>query len=127
MPGAGAAGGLSGGLIAFVNATLRSGIDLVMENVNFDQHLHDADIVITGEGKVDATSFQGKVVGAVLERARQNSVNSIIVCGQNDVESEVPVFSLVQTVDSVDEAISNPGESLRKLIRQEVIPFLQSH
>src|SRR6185312_6396383 len=68
LPGAGAAGGLAGGLAA-AGARLLPGFDLVAARLGFEERLAEADLVVTGEGRLDATSFTGKVVGRVVERA----------------------------------------------------------
>ena len=66
LSGAGAAGGLAGGLAA-IGAELEPGFDVVADAVGLDDALDGVDLVVTGEGKLDATSFAGKVVGGVLE------------------------------------------------------------
>lgn len=81
LPGSGAAGGLAGGLAA-VGATLVSGFELVAEEVALDERLATADLVITGEGFVDDGSFDGKVVGGVLEWAREAGVPTLVVAGE---------------------------------------------
>ncbi len=69
VPGAGAAGGLGAGLIAFLDARLRSGADLVLDATGFGLRLDACDLVVTGEGQVDAQSAYGKLTGVVAERA----------------------------------------------------------
>lgn len=71
VPGAGAAGGLGAGLIAFADAKLRSGADLVMTATRFADRARAADLVITGEGRVDAQSGYGKVTGSVVAKANE--------------------------------------------------------
>jgi glycerate kinase len=70
VPGAGAAGGLGAGLLAFCNADLKKGIDLVLDATGFDEDLATTDLVITGEGKIDAQTRLGKAPAGVLRRAR---------------------------------------------------------
>lgn len=65
-PGAGAAGGLGYGALTFLSAELLKGIDFILDTVNFDEKIRDADLIITGEGKVDCQSLMGKVVGGIL-------------------------------------------------------------
>jgi glycerate kinase len=81
LPGAGAAGGLAGGLAA-VGATLESGFDLVADVVDLDQRLEASDLVVTGEGFVDDQSFDGKVVGGVVELAAELGVPVLVVAGE---------------------------------------------
>lgn len=73
IDGAGAAGGLAGGLLA-LGATLIPGFDMVADEVGLHDRLRDADLVITGEGQLDITSFEGKVVGGVVDLARTNRI-----------------------------------------------------
>ena len=68
MPGAGAAGGLGFGMAAFCGAQLRMGIDVVLDTLGFDKRLPSADLVFTGEGKIDFQSLRGKVVSGVRNR-----------------------------------------------------------
>ena len=73
-PGAGAAGGLGAGLMAYLGAEMQSGIDLVLDTLGFDAHLEDADWVWTGEGRIDAQTLDGKAISGVLRRARARGV-----------------------------------------------------
>lgn len=80
IPGSGAAGGLAGGLAA-LGARLVPGFTLISTELGFDQALRTADIVITGEGRLDPTSFNGKVVGGVVGAAAQTGVPALAVVG----------------------------------------------
>ncbi|MFB3738493.1 MAG: glycerate kinase [Candidatus Velamenicoccus archaeovorus] len=82
LPGAGAAGGLGAGLVAFLGARLRPGVDLVMDAVGLGPRLEHADLVITGEGSLDEQSLHGKVPAGVLRAAREVGVPATIVCGR---------------------------------------------
>ncbi|HKL94748.1 MAG TPA: glycerate kinase [Clostridia bacterium] len=84
LSGGGAAGGIGAGLVAFFDATLKSGIDTMLDAVGFDKAVSDADLVITGEGRLDKTSFSGKVIGGIIKRAKIYNVPVIAVCGQID-------------------------------------------
>ena len=80
-PGAGAAGGLGAGLIAFAGAELRSGIDMVCDVLGFDGHLEGADLVITGEGRADHSTIFDKAPVGVARRALACSVPTILLAG----------------------------------------------
>jgi glycerate kinase len=82
VPGAGAAGGLGAGLIAFLDATLRPGIDVVMEATHFRERLEDSGLVITGEGMLDEQSMHGKTPAGVLQAAGERGVPVAIICGR---------------------------------------------
>lgn len=81
LPGAGAAGGLGAGLTAFLNAQLVSGIDMVLDACSFDEHIRDADLILTGEGKIDQQTAMGKTISGVLRRAGRTSVPVIALAG----------------------------------------------
>ena len=83
LAGAGAAGGLAGGLVA-AGGRLESGAALIAEAVDLYDRIEEADVVVTGEGKVDATSFDGKVVGAVITLAEAAGREILVVGGEVD-------------------------------------------
>ena len=91
LEGSGAAGGLAGGLAA-VGATLERGFELVADEVDLFGHLEGTDLVITGEGFVDAGSFEGKVVGGVLALAGEMGVPALVIAGE--LFDEVDVLRL---------------------------------
>jgi len=97
LPGAGAAGGLAGGLAA-VGARLVPGFDLIADEVDLDSRIEGADLVITAEGFLDEQSFEGKVVGGVAELARQAGVRVVAIVGQvfDGVEDRIEAHSLVE-------------------------------
>ena len=103
MPRAGAAGGLAGGLAA-VGAQLVDGFDLIADEVELEDAVSTADLVITGEGRLDNESFNGKVVGGVADIAARHDVPVVAVVGARDLETDVPggisVVSLVESFGS---------------------------
>jgi glycerate kinase len=86
IPGSGAAGGLAGGL-AVIGASLVGGFDQIARELELDRMLADADLVITGEGKFDATSLAGKVVGGVWRRAAALGLPVVAIVGVQDPEA----------------------------------------
>jgi glycerate kinase len=98
MPGAGAAGGLAGGL-ATLGGQLVVGFDVVAERLSLEDRIEGADLVVAGEGFLDAQSFEGKAVGGVVDLAAAADVPALIVVGDRDanapVPTGVPVVSLV--------------------------------
>jgi len=82
LPGTGAGGGLGAGALAFVGAKLVSGAGRVLDTVGFDEHLKEADLVITGEGRYEPDSMPGKLPDAVLARAAAQGVRAAILCGE---------------------------------------------
>jgi glycerate kinase len=81
IPGAGAAGGLGAGLLAFLNATLRPGAQIVLEAVKLEEHLRNADLVITAEGRLDSQTAYGKSVGAVAALAKKYRLPVLAIAG----------------------------------------------
>ncbi len=81
IAGAGAAGGLGAGLVAFFNATLSPGVRLVMDAVGFEQRIAGADLILTGEGRLDAQSLMGKVIAGVGHAGRAAGVPVIALAG----------------------------------------------
>lgn len=81
LPGAGAAGGMGAGCIAFLGAELKSGIEAVLDMVNFDRILENTDLVITGEGLIDSQSVRGKVISGIAKRTRIRNIPLIAIVG----------------------------------------------
>ena len=81
MKGAGAAGAMGAGIVAFLGGSLKSGIDTVLDLVGFDKELTNTDLVFTGEGKIDSQSLGGKVVIGISRRAKKQHVPVIAVVG----------------------------------------------
>lgn len=81
LPGAGAAGGMGGGMVAFFGSKLQMGIETVLDTVDFDSRLRDTDMVFSGEGRIDFQSLRGKVVIGVAHRTKRAGVPLIAVVG----------------------------------------------
>jgi glycerate kinase len=113
-PRAGAAGGLAGGLAA-IGARLLPGFDLVAERLDLDEHLKRADLVVTGEGRLDATSFTGKVVGRVLDRAAAAGIEALVVAGEVAPDSPSVALSLVERYGP-ECAFAEPARCLTELV-----------
>lgn len=108
LPHSGAAGGLAGGLAA-IGAKLTDGFDVVAEAVRLDAAIEAADLVVTGEGFVDAESFEGKVVGGVTALAAELGVPSVVVAGQvfDEVDERVHALSLADLY-GLERALDDP-------------------
>src|SRR5205085_408598 len=99
VPGAGAAGGLGAGLVALLDARLRSGAELVLDATKFASRIAGADLVVTGEGRADAQSAYGKLTQAVTHAARDAGVRTAMVVGGTAAGYEV---LLSQGVDAIE-------------------------
>ena len=94
MPGAGAAGGLGGAFKAFLNAELRKGAEMVLDAIGFDEIIKDADLVITGEGRIDAQTMTGKLPYEVARRAGIRGIPVLAICGRAEIRSH-PSFTAI--------------------------------
>ncbi|OLO28656.1 glycerate kinase [Alkalihalophilus pseudofirmus] len=124
-PGAGAAGGMGAGLIAFLNASVRSGIDTIMEVAQFDRAIEGASLVVTGEGKLDEQTLSGKVISGVCRYSNQNQIPVIAICGSNELTGTeltqlgvAAAFPIVSGPCTVDEAITEVQRLVEKTIEQ---------
>jgi glycerate kinase len=134
VQGSGAAGGLGFGFLAFLNATLKSGIKIILEEIQFKKKIAGADFVITGEGRVDKQSFMGKVLDGVGRTCKEQDIPCIILCGScQDIASDAYdkgitcVFSTLDAPMHLDEAmekkktlylIEKKSEQIFRLIKQ---------
>ncbi len=119
MPGAGAAGGISGTLAALAGARLQSGISVVLEACGFEEILEDADLVVTGEGRLDSQSVRGKVLHGIGMACRRRQVPAVALVGGitsgGEAIYEAGIQSVMVIVDGVmelDEAVRRAGPLL---------------
>lgn len=105
--GAGAAGGLGAGAKVFLNARLTRGIDYVIENLNVETAIREADIVITGEGKLDEQTLSGKVVAGITSIATRLNKPVIVITGKNELpEGQWKQVGISRVISLVDETTS---------------------
>ena len=118
IAGAGAAGGLGFALMTFCNAQLKSGFDTVAETTNLSQHIANADLVITGEGKLDTQTSMGKVAGGISQLAKASHIPVIAICGSVDglKPAETTQFDVVipsiQKIDTIDNVFKNAYDNI---------------
>jgi len=124
VPGAGAAGGLGAGLMAFLSAELKSGVEIVLETLRFDDHLKDADLVITGEGRIDAQTINGKTPIGVAKAAKKYGIPVIALCGGYTEDSKVVhghgidgLFTIVPGVVTLQKAMTNTAFYMEQTAR----------
>ena len=105
IPGAGAAGGLGAALMVFLQATLKSGIETVLDLIDFDERLKGVELVVTGEGRADWQSCFGKVVQGVGNRCRKHGIPAVALVGAMGEGAEqlynCGIISMMTTVNSV--------------------------
>ncbi len=119
--GAGAAGGLGFGARTFLNGELKSGIDVLLDITNFDKKLIDKDLVITGEGRLDAQTAHGKLISGIVQRAKKANVPVVALCGALDMTPQyvtdlglLAAFPIGQKPTNLTEALASTSENLEK-------------
>ena len=127
ISGAGAGGGFGGGVVAFLNGSLRKGIDLVFDLTGFEEEVKKADLVITGEGKLDKQTLQGKVVAGVASLGKQYDKKVICIVGSNELSTRdvnnlgiTMLFSLVDYTD-VEDALKNAYNYLMRISKELIL------
>lgn len=127
IPGAGAAGGIGAGMLAFLNATLKRGVEIVIDAVMLKEKLTGADFVITGEGGCDFQTVQGKTPYGVAKTAQQFDIPTIILAGQVGTGTEAlydhgvtGIFTLVNGPVSLDYAIKHADRLIEEAIERIV-------
>lgn len=126
IPGTGAAGGMGGGLLAFLNATLKPGIDTILEMIGFDKEVADASAVFTGEGRIDSQSGMGKAIGGIIKLAQKHNVPVIAIGGSvaDDVDADklglLAAMSIQQGPFSLEDSMKkeNTLKNVEKTIKQ---------
>lgn len=120
LKGGGAAGGMGVALYAFCGADLRQGIEIVTEALALDAAVRDADLVITGEGRIDSQTIHGKVPIGVARVAKRYAIPVIGIAGSLTTDVEVvydhgldAIFSVIPRICTLDEALENAAENLR--------------
>ena len=119
-PGAGAAGGLGFGLMAFLGAHVRPGVDVVSEALGLPARMATADLAITGEGRLDAQSFRGKAPAGILRLGRELSVPVAIVCGEAEEGIRLDGVAVVSLVERFgrEDALGDARRSLERLAEE---------
>ncbi|HHN8542751.1 glycerate kinase [Citrobacter cronae] len=124
LAGGGAAGGMGAALYAFCGAQLRRGIEIVTDALRLDACVADADLVVTGEGRIDSQTIHGKVPVGVAKIAKRYNKPVIGIAGSLTADVGVvhqhgldAVFSVIYTICSLDEALKNANENVRMTAR----------
>lgn len=125
--GAGAAGGLGFAFSAYLNATFKPGIDLIIEKTNLEEYIKNSDIVITGEGRLDSQSVMGKAPVGIAKIAKKYNKKVIAIAGcvteDSDVLNEYGIdafFPVIRTVTSLEEALDadNTKQNIKSTVTQ---------
>ncbi|MGE6630602.1 glycerate kinase [Bacillus sp. NPDC077027] len=126
--GAGAAGGLGASLLAFLNADLKRGVEIVLKAVQFDQNVKNADLVITGEGRIDGQTIYGKTPIGVAKAAKRYHIPVIGLAGSLSFDSHVvhehgidALFSIVPGVTTLPEAFEQARDNMERTARNVAV------
>lgn len=130
IPGSGAGGGFGGGAIAFFNARLKRGVEVVIELTGFEKQLAEADVIITGEGKIDAQTLHGKLVEGISNLARKYKKKLIVIAGKNELSEHAlantgidKIFALSDYV-SEEQSMKNAFDVLQRISAQHVAKYV---
>lgn len=125
IPGAGAAGGVPAGMIAFFNAKILPGVQTIMQILELEKQLEEVELIITGEGKLDAQTLSGKLIAGIADLGKKHGIPVSAVCGKNELTAEQlnelgiqKAVSLVNDQTSVAEAIENAAELLTQRVKE---------
>ena len=131
-PGTGAAGGLGFALIAYCKAKFAAGIDIVLNVCGFEKELSNADLVMTGEGRIDGQSVQGKVLYGIGTRAKEKNVPVIAIGGAVRSDSEAlldhgitAMFSIANGPITLEYAMENGCELIEQITKNVIRVFLK--
>lgn len=119
IPGGGAAGGTAAGLYGLLGAEIRSGIQTIFSLTHFEEKIREADIVVSGEGKLDAQTLGGKVVSGVIEMARKYDKPVVLFTGQSALDRQsfspkglIDICTIMERSNSIEEAMTCAAEIL---------------
>jgi glycerate kinase len=129
IPGTGAAGGIAAGLMGFFNVKMKKGIEMILDVSGIDVELADTDMLITGEGKIDEQSTQGKVVGRIAKLASHHKIPCVAFCGLHELEpgnDKLPgidkIIQLVNTKSDAEYSMKNA----QRLLDQKATEFFNN-
>ncbi|MBD2806873.1 glycerate kinase [Xenorhabdus sp. 42] len=132
--GAGAAGGMGASLFGCLGAQLQSGVEIVIDTLNLEEIVQGADLVITGEGRIDGQTIHGKTPIGVARVAKKFSIPTIALVGGMSKDYDIvhqhgldAVFSIVPGVCSLSEALGNGADNLRVTARNIAAVWAMSH
>ncbi|GAB2567988.1 glycerate kinase [Spirosoma areae] len=126
-PGAGAAGGLGAGAILFLNGHLTEGVNLLIQYTDLARKMVGADLVLTGEGRIDNQTLQGKLIAGITQLAQQQHIPVVALCGSLQLSPEdllalglTSAFSIVPGPASLDDALTNAAQYLKRATFQVI-------
>ncbi len=132
IKGSGAAGGLAGGLAAMLNADIVPASDLIFQLTRLEEKIKNADIVVSGEGKIDKQTLNGKLLAKVSALVQKHNKKLWAICGYFDGNNELKqklnidkVFALAKNKEEIPEALSAAKEKMKNTINEIIIEFMK--
>ena len=131
VPGAGAAGGLGGGFLAFLNSRLERGIEMVLDAIAFDDIIRGSDLVITGEGRVDSQTLTGKTPYGIMKRAQKQNIRTVAISGSvklgddDDVSGFDSIWPVTPEGMPLEEAMKaeTASENVRETVKKIMLEY----
>jgi glycerate 2-kinase len=132
LRGGGAAGGIGAGFHVFLNAQIKSGINSILELIEFDKIIYDADLIITGEGKIDNQTKYGKAISGIASYAKKMNkpviaVSALLEGNKEEIKNDVGLKEIYHVVDKTvtkEMSIANPEKHLSDCISRNIANFI---
>lgn len=126
IKGSGAAGGLAGGLVAFLGAKITPGTQFIIELLKLEEKVREADLVVTGEGKIDEQTLYGKAPSGVINLAKKHNKKIVLICGQLGegyeklAEAGIKLFPLAKNVYEAEQCIIDPKLAIKNAVQKVI-------
>lgn len=127
MPGAGAAGGLGAGAVLFLKGRLTEGVNLLIKHTQLAQKMRGADLVLTGEGRIDNQTLQGKLIAGITRLAHEQNIPVVALCGSLHLPPDelitlglTSAFSIAPGPIRLDDALTNAADYMKRTTCQVV-------
>jgi len=117
VAGAGAAGGIAGGLLGLFNTKLLNGFDFIATLAHLEHHLQKSDIVITGEGNMDTSSLQGKVIGKIAQLCKKHQKKLVVIAGNSSLTNLEMKHLLIRSVKTVTAVAKSKQDAMKNAER----------
>ncbi|MGC4035372.1 MAG: glycerate kinase [Chitinophagaceae bacterium] len=130
IPGTGAAGGIPASLLSYFDVELKQGVDMVIDASGIKNNLDNVDLIITGEGKIDRQSLDGKVIGKIAALANERNIPVIAICGKLELEQqeiEATGLNAAYSINNgltLEESMKNAASLLAEKIKESATKFL---
>ncbi|MEE9438045.1 MAG: glycerate kinase [Saprospiraceae bacterium] len=120
ISGGGAAGGIGAGLFGLCNANIKSGWQMISESTNLEYHILQSDLIISGEGRLDNQSINGKVTGAILKLAKKHNKPVLLIVGDSIVDNlnlKIEIKTIMSRSKDIEDSMQNASSYLSEIIK----------